>query len=142
MAIVYRRVNGKEIQKFIAITEPVQAELAIQAGVIAVKAEKLLEEHRETGNAKIIVERGDKVDYYVSLVDEAALSIEFGREGFIDPDSGIIYDRMEPLYILSRASGVGRKRPFRDPKKKKLSKRALRDLLRKRKELDFGRDLT
>jgi len=46
----------------------------------AARARAILASHRHTGASSIEVSQGD-VDSYISLVDPAAISIEFGRVG-------------------------------------------------------------
>jgi hypothetical protein len=122
VAEVYRRVAGKKIEKFIAYLPPVQGELEDRAFEIGVRAEGLLLEHTLEGHASIDVVQGD-LDYYVILDDTAgdlaALSIEFGRAGYIDPETGETYGEMEGLYILSQAAHIRRDRTRRLPKVRK-----------------------
>lgn len=132
MAVVYRTMRGMPIQEAIAHTEAVQEELMMRSWEIAMRAEANLVEHRQEGHARILLMRGD-IDHYVVLEDEAALSLEFGRAGFIDPDTGIVYDRMEPLFILTDAANLPKKGSgMRAPKKKRLTPKQLKRLLRKR----------
>lgn len=84
MAEIYRRVNGKKTEKFLAQLDGVQATLQETADNRAAEARSLLDgraDHR-THTSFIEVERG-RVDRYVVLNDErgllAAWSIEFGR---------------------------------------------------------------
>jgi hypothetical protein len=136
MAEVYRRVRGMPVQKAIAHTQEVQEELMMRSWEIAMRAEANLVKHRQDGDAQILLMQGD-IDHYVVLDDTrgmgAAMSMEFGRAGFIDPESGIIYDRMEPLFILTEAANLPKRGGgLRAPKKKSLTKRQLKKLLRKR----------
>ncbi|MBO0830327.1 MAG: DUF5403 family protein [Streptosporangiales bacterium] len=71
-----------------------------QADQIATQARALLAPHRRTGDHRIEVTAG-RVDALVSLVGDAALSVEFGRGA--SSRSGA----MQGLYIISRAAGLG-----------------------------------
>jgi hypothetical protein len=99
MAEVYRRVGGMKTEKFLAKLGEVQDELDDRALEIGTRAEALLAEHYAEGDASIDIEVG-KVDRYIILDDEAALSIEYGRED--NPETG--QGGMEGLYILHRAA--------------------------------------
>lgn len=115
MAQVYKNVNGKKITKFIAKLDGVQWAVDDKAVDIGHRAERLLMHHRATGAAHIELSKG-RVDSYVSLVDSnvtngesasanSALSIEFGREGFVD-ENGNEWGAMKGLAILSQAAHV------------------------------------
>lgn len=71
-------ISEKKMNKTISHLGGVKAELRKEANIIADIANVRLAPHRKTGAAHITVSHGI-VDYYVSLVDEAALSIEFGH---------------------------------------------------------------
>lgn len=64
------------------------------------RAKARLAGHRETGAAKVEGHKED-TDYVVSLVDPAALSIEYGRSAFTRED-GRKVGPMEGLRILGR----------------------------------------
>jgi hypothetical protein len=102
MAKIYRRTT-----KQVAVNEGVQAALEARAFEIAARAEVDLIRHRQDGNAEIDIEHGD-VDWYVILSDErgqkAALSIEYGRAGYTDPETGESWGEMEGLFILHHAA--------------------------------------
>lgn len=123
MAVVYNRMGGKgmKVEEFVAHHVDVQEEVEARAFEVAARAEVLLMEHRQDGHASIDIEHGD-IDWYVVLNDErgqdAALSIEYGRAGYID-QWGNNWGEMEGLYILARASNL--------PKKRKRLKRKRRD---------------
>lgn len=68
----------KQMNKKIAHLPGVRNAVYDVAKEIGVIAEGRLAPHRKTGAAHISVSRGS-VDSFVSLVDEAALSIEFGH---------------------------------------------------------------
>lgn len=68
------------------------------------RAEGILAAHRDTGEAKVEV-TGGRVDAFVWLVDEAALSIEYGRQAFTT-DDGRRVGAMQGLYILHRTVGM------------------------------------
>ena len=65
--------------------------------LIAVRAEVQLQAHRDSGHAQIEIRRY-RVDTLVSLVDEAALSIEYGH--FHNKTGRWV----EGLYIITRAT--------------------------------------
>jgi hypothetical protein len=90
--------DEKGLPEEIAHMAGVHDALGDQAGDIKIKADSILATHRDKGEAKIEVDEGD-VDWFVSLVDKAAIPIEFGhqtRSGKIVPG----------LHIMSRASGI------------------------------------
>lgn len=121
MAKVYKSVNGKKLTKLLATMDGVQDDLESRTFEMAVRAEEALIEHHQDWHSEIDVEHGD-VDWYVVLSDErglkAAMSIEFGRAGFIDPDTGEEYGAMDGLYILTNATHLPRKRK-RQPRERK-----------------------
>jgi hypothetical protein len=102
MAKVYLNINKK-----LAQNEGVQAELEARTFEIAARAEVELVRHHQDGDAEIDIEHGD-VDWYVILSDErgqkAAMSIEYGRAGYIDPETGEHYDAMDGLFVLHNAA--------------------------------------
>lgn len=71
---------------------------------VEARAKALLAAHRSEGVAKIKGET-QNTDYLVSLVDDAALSIEYGREGFTRED-GVYVGPMVGLRILGRAADI------------------------------------
>ncbi|AIG78463.1 Hypothetical protein AJAP_28125 [Amycolatopsis japonica] len=101
MAYVY---SDRTVNRIVSRLEGVRAAVADAALEIAADAEARLAGHRETGRARIEVEQG-RVDSYVYLVDEAALSIEFGHwvEGAYKPN---VPTYVEGLYIISGAAGL------------------------------------
>ncbi|WP_432482592.1 DUF5403 family protein [Kineococcus esterisolvens] len=120
MAHIYERVGGRKFEKAIALNEGVQADLEQRTFLMAARAEELLVQHHADGDSEIDVEHGD-VDYYVILSDErgqdAALSIEYGRAGYID-QYGNEWGEMEGLYILHRAAHLSKRGGARVPKLK------------------------
>jgi hypothetical protein len=102
MAKIYRRAT-----KQVALNDAVQAALEARTFEIAARAEVELVRHRQDGHAEIDIEHGD-VDWYVILSDErgqkAALSIEYGRVGYTDPETGESWGEMEGLFILHNAA--------------------------------------
>jgi hypothetical protein len=68
----------KELNRKISHLPGVRKEVYDTAKEIGRIAESRLAPHRKSGNAKIEVSRGT-VDAFASLVDPAALSIEFGH---------------------------------------------------------------
>jgi hypothetical protein len=91
----------EEIAKIPGVRDAVRGE----AGEIYWKAKANLEAHRDEGEAKIEIDTPSSYDHWgvnVSLVDPAALSIEFGH---------FVHNKEFPrfvagLYILSRAAGL------------------------------------
>jgi hypothetical protein len=104
MAQIYDRVNGKKLEKLIALTREAQDGLEDETRKIAMEAEARLAAHYHSGDARIEVESGD-VDRYVVLSDErgqkAAMSIEYGRQPDDEGKGG-----MEGLFILHKAAGL------------------------------------
>lgn len=130
MAEIYKRVKGQPIEKFIGKVRPVQAELSERAFEIGVRAEQRLIDHRQDGHAYIEVDTFGNVDWYVWLNDEngdeAAMSIEFGRAGYIDVETKEVFGAMEGLFILTDAAHLSRKRGRRLPKERVRVKRPRR----------------
>lgn len=112
MATVYRSVKGRKLTRVIALNEGVQSELEFKTFEMAVRAEEALIEHRQEGHAAIEIEHGD-VDWYLVLSDErgqkAAMSIEYGRQAYIDPDTGEEKGAMDGLFILHSATHLPKK---------------------------------
>ncbi|WP_329289551.1 DUF5403 family protein [Streptomyces pseudovenezuelae] len=142
MAYIYRGLNGKKLEEFIASMPEVQAEVDARAFEIGVRAEELLLKHRAEGIAQIEIAKGD-IDAYVVLADangtnsksnsNSAMSIEFGRSAYdveVVDDSGKVVDEytvgaMEGLHILEEASHLPKKSaPKVRAKKKKVKIRA------------------
>ena len=123
MATIYKSVKGRKLTDVIARNKGVQDELDRRTFEMAVRAEEDLLEHRMEGHAAIEVAHGD-IDWYVVLSDErgqeAAMSIEFGRAGYIDPDTREEYGEMEGLFILARAAHLPKERKN---KRRKIRKR-------------------
>lgn len=133
MAHVYKGVGGKGLEEFLAGMNAVQWEVDNRALEVAGRAEDLLEDNHVENIAHIDIAKGD-IDAYVMLVDSeltnsegaksnSALSIEFGREGFIDPDTGDKWGASDGLYILTRAANLPKK-PRAKSKRVYLSKKA------------------
>lgn len=115
MAEVFRSVNGKKLEKYIAQRDEVQDELDRVLFKAEVRAEEHLARVRAsigyTGDHHIEIEtkRGD-VDRYLILSDEAgqraAMSIEYGRQAYeVEREDGTTYrvEGMEGLGILHKA---------------------------------------
>lgn len=119
MAEVFDEINGKQLEKYLAVMPGVQSDLARHAFDIGARAEVLLAEHRQDGHARIERAKGH-VDHYVILNDErgqlAAKSIEWGRKAgtylkVVDGEEiEVAYGAMEGLYILTRASNLPKKK--------------------------------
>ncbi|WP_420312550.1 DUF5403 family protein [Streptomyces sp. YS-B37] len=142
MAYIYRGLNGKNMEEFIASLPEVQAEVDQRAFEIGVRAEELLLAHRVDGIAQIDIAKGD-IDAYVVLSDangtnvksnsNSALSIEFGRQAYdvevVDSQGKVVNEytvgAMEGLHILEEASHLPRKNgPKAKVKKRKVKIRA------------------
>lgn len=101
----------RRLNKVLATLPAVQHELDKAAHKAGRKASRLLAQHRHSGDAQILVERG-RVDRYVILSDDrgqrAALSIEYGRDAYtVETSSGTRrVGGMEGLFILHRALGL------------------------------------
>ncbi|MEU7570329.1 DUF5403 family protein [Micromonospora sp. NPDC049240] len=119
----------KGLERRMAKLDGVQDYLDELVFAMKAKADADLVLHRQDGHAAIEVDEG-RIDRYLVLSDErgekAALSIEFGRAGYIDPETGEVWGEMEGLHILANATGIPRKgrktrretrpKPRRDPK--------------------------
>ncbi|MFD6636767.1 DUF5403 family protein [Micromonospora chalcea] len=119
----------KGLERKIAKLDGVQDYLDELLFEMKAKADAELVLHKQEGHAQIEIDEGI-IDRYLVLSDErgekAALSIEFGRAGYIDPETGEVWGAMEGLHILANATGIpkkGRKsrrevrpKPRRDPK--------------------------
>lgn len=116
MAEVFNRVRGMKLERAMALTREAQGAITEQAHFRAMKAEGLLNhtpKHR-TGDSKITMEHGD-VDWHVVLDDELglqhALTIEYGRKAYEDPETGEEKGAMEGLFILHKSfPEIGRTR--------------------------------
>lgn len=94
------RLRGtKSINRIVSHLPGVGASVHRHAEQIGKKATFYRMQHYAEGEAEIRVEKG-RVDSYVSLVDAAALSIEFGH---INARTG---KYVPGLYIVSRAAGL------------------------------------
>lgn len=89
----------KRFHRKVARLPGVKAAVRAQADRIGAKAEAHLASHRRTGNASIEIGQGS-VDSTVSLVDSAAVSIEFGHWNVWTKT------HTEGLYIISDAAGL------------------------------------
>jgi len=114
MAEVYKTINGKKFEKWLAYHPAVGGALRWSAIAVANQAKRNLAKHRFEGESSIGLEKG-KLDYYVVLQDKngtgAAWGIEFGRQG--QPRKGLTqlerYRKgggMKGLRILRDAAGV------------------------------------
>lgn len=88
------------LERLVSHDATVIAAIRAQATTLAMAAGADLARHRETGNAHIEVEDG-RPDSLVSLVDEAALSIEYGRGEYTRKD-GTTVGAAEGLHILGK----------------------------------------
>lgn len=98
-------ISQHKLSKVLSKDEKVQKAVKRQAQKIYRRASSYLALHRDTGAATIELQRikNEKyghIDWFVSLVDEAALSIEFGH--YLITDSGKLR-RVAGLYILTQA---------------------------------------
>ncbi|GAB3912689.1 DUF5403 family protein [Kibdelosporangium lantanae] len=92
-----RRYSKRAINDIVAHLDGVVDAVHHRGTLIGALADTLLEMHRDTGHAEIDVTR-HRVDTLVSLVDDAALSIEFGH--FHNKTGRYVHG----LYIITRAS--------------------------------------
>ncbi|WP_413800094.1 DUF5403 family protein [Streptomyces iranensis] len=83
----------------------VKAAVRARANSIAARARSDLAQHRAEGTARIEVTRG-RTDMVVSLVDVAALSIEYGRDAYTNRN-GQRVGPMQGLYVITRAAREG-----------------------------------
>lgn len=79
-----RVIGQKAMNKIIAPLPEVQAEVRSAANSLGRRANARLAPHRRTGDHHIVVERVQNakygfLDYYVSLVGSAPISVEFGH---------------------------------------------------------------
>ena len=95
---------SKNTARIVAHLPGVKKAVRGKAEQIGSRASAFLAQHRVTGKSKIEVTSG-KVDSFVSLVDPAAISIEFGRRGFTDK-RGHTVGPAQGLYIITRAAGL------------------------------------
>ncbi len=97
MAEVY---GNRNLEKYLSRMPGVVGEVQAVAEELAQVARGELAKHRDTGAASIEVKLGHP-DSIVSLVDEAALSIEFGH-GSYDTKDGRHVGASEGLHIMGR----------------------------------------
>jgi hypothetical protein len=96
--------SDRTINKIVSQQPEVKEAVSEAALKIAVKAERKLQLHRDTGAARIEVEFG-RTDAYVFLVDEAAVSIEFGH--WVKGKFETSEPKYVPgLYVISEAAGL------------------------------------
>ena len=91
MAVVYRKLGGRKLTKVISCPRRSAGGAEARAFQIGVRAEQELINHRQDGHARIDVEEGKNTDYFVVLTTPwpgRRPSIEFGRAGCIDPETG------------------------------------------------------
>lgn len=99
-----RLIGDKAMNRILSRHQAVQFAVRQITEEIAAKAEKNLAQHKDTGAARIETSYGE-VDGFVSLVDEAADSIEFGH--FVDNgeiEAEVTY--VPGLRIITRAAGL------------------------------------
>lgn len=94
----------REVNAYIAHMAGVKKAVGAQGREIEGRAKANLAQHRDTGAARITFHRED-TDAIISLVDEAAVSIEWGREAGIDI-TGRRKGAMQGLHIIARAAGI------------------------------------
>lgn len=80
----------------------VRAAVTAKAREIEARAKALLSEHRHEGESKIRRERAGGPDSLVSLVDPAALSIEYGHGEYVR--NGRRIGASQGLYVMTRAA--------------------------------------
>lgn len=95
-------IGQKAMNIILKDKDGVQDAVYDEAKKIGQKAELRLSSHRRTGEANVLVKRGD-VDSYVILDDPAAMSIEFGH-WYVNGNGE---DKYVPgLYIITGAAGL------------------------------------
>lgn len=92
------------IESVIARNAGVQKAVLEEGKAIQGRAKADLAAHRAEGDARIEINHS-RPDVWVSLVDEAALSIEYGRSEYTR-DDGVTVGGMEGLYIITKAGGL------------------------------------
>lgn len=122
MSNLYERVKGRKFEEFIALIPEVQADVEDRTFEMAIHAEADLKAHVDTGDSYVTIEHGD-IDWYVVLSDErgqdAAMTIEFGRAGYVDPENGKVWGQMDGLFILANATRIAKKRSKRLPRERR-----------------------
>ena len=98
-------IPADKMNSLLAKDQKVQAAVRNAAQKIFRRASAYLAMHRDTGAASVELERRKNlkyghIDWFVSLVDEAALSIEFGHYKKL---AGGKYRRVNGLYIITQA---------------------------------------
>lgn len=96
--------DHRGVNAYIAHMSGVTGAVMDEGRAIESRAKSDLASHRVTGAASIEIERQD-TDAIVSLVDEAAISIEYGRESYTR-DDGVKVGAMQGLHILARAARI------------------------------------
>ena len=91
-----------QLERVIALHTTVQRKLDLEAAIIFAKAEALMAEHHETGNAFISKDEGD-VDRGIWLEDPPTWKGKPGEEYY---DQGAALAIEMRLKILQRASGL------------------------------------
>lgn len=91
------------IDKTIAHMPGVKEAVHSEADEIGARARSNLAAHRAEGEAEIQVDHRNP-DAWVSLVDPAAVSIEYGRSEYTR--DGVTVGAMDGLYIIHRAAGL------------------------------------
>lgn len=94
-----RMLPDKEINKILYSLPVVRQEVRGVAEEIKREAQQRLAMHRDRGHAKVVIEQAEKAAFYVEMIDEAAVSIEFGatnvRAGRFVPGLYIIHSAAE-----------------------------------------------
>ena len=96
---------NKNVAAIVARHPDVKKTVNDKAQELAGRARSLLAAHRVTGETKITVTRG-RVDSFVSMVGEGALSIEWGHGEY--SYKGREVGASQGLYIITRAAGLSR----------------------------------
>lgn len=97
-------IGDKAMNRVVSHLDGVHASVGDVARRVKGNATARLAIHQKTGAAHVTISDG-KVDWFVNLEDEAAMSIEFGHwvEGKYKTDKP---KYVQGLYILSRAAGL------------------------------------
>lgn len=81
----------------------VQAAVKAVTEQVASVARADLEQHRQSGEHQIVVERPNHLDYDIVLTGPAAVTVEYGRDGYTRPD-GTNVGPMDGLGIMRHAA--------------------------------------
>jgi hypothetical protein len=88
----------------------VQKELKAYAFAAKARGDVALTAHRLTGSTRLVVRKGNHLDWWLILDDSrgqnAAMAIEYGRAAVIDRDTYEVQAAVPGLFILHKAMGL------------------------------------